>query len=149
MLAEGIWRQIVTRAYILSDADVSCTSMTGPGPLLPASGGATKGRTPFVGVRESGVGMMPAFLSDATRSDPAANAAMGLVGAAANTEADRSWARDACATGGVADPRWALAIISARLFDDNRDERSVGADTGGCIGGGCGGICCEGYDGIS
>ena len=44
--------------------------MTGPGPLLPVLGGATKGRTPFVGVEVAGVGIMPAVLSDAIRSDP-------------------------------------------------------------------------------
>lgn len=96
---------MVARAYILSDADVNWTSMDGPGPLLPATGGALKGTPPFVGVRESGVGMIPAFLSDAIRSDPTAISDLVLVGAAADTEDGRSWAREACGIGGVADAR--------------------------------------------
>ena len=40
-----------------------------------------------------------------------------------------------------------MAIISARLLDDNREERSAGADTGACMDDGCGGTC-GGYDGI-
>ena len=94
----------VARAYILSDADVSWTSIAGPGPLLPAIGGATKGGLGFVGVCPFGVGMIPAFLSDAIRSDPTAISDLGLDDTAANTEDGRSWAREACVTGGVGDP---------------------------------------------
>lgn len=71
--------------------------MIGPVPLLLATGGATKGFELFAGVRASGVGMIPAFLSDARRSDPTFNSGMGLVDAAGiDTEGARVCARDAC-----------------------------------------------------
>ena len=70
--------------------------MAGPDPRLLSTGGAANGTPPFVGVRVSGVGMIPAFLSEAIRSDPTAVSEFELVdAAAADTENDLSWAREA------------------------------------------------------
>ena len=64
--------------------------MTGPGPLLPALGGATKGRTPLVGVDGAGVGSIPAVLSDAIRSDPPLADAAAEVGGIPAADEGRS-----------------------------------------------------------